>query len=247
MLTLLTGRGNVNSLPVGDYPSNILLAGVTGSTVYGLSTPASDIDTFGIFVAPLSNVLGLNSVAATSKTIVFKNPQPDATFHEVGKYCRLALQGNPTLLELLYLPAYTVQTGAGKQLVELREAFLSTNTVFSAYGGYALSQAKKLAAKSNKGELVANRAAKHGRHCVRLLLQGTQLLVEGKLTLDLGVERDMVFAAGELAVSDRVEFNSFVADKYLEMVNAVKVSILPPEPQRPLVDKWLVDTRQGSV
>ena len=43
----------------------IILEGVVGSTAYGLNTPESDIDTAGIFVAPLEEVLGLRTLRET--------------------------------------------------------------------------------------------------------------------------------------------------------------------------------------
>ena len=111
---------------------NIILEAVVGSTAYGLATPDSDIDMLGVYVAPTEKILGLKSV---QETIITKNP--DKAIHEVGKFIHLAIQCNPTILELLFLEEYTTLTEEGKLLVDNRQAFLSKK-IFNAYGGYAI-------------------------------------------------------------------------------------------------------------
>lgn len=77
-----------------EAPANILLSGVVGSTAYGLATPDSDIDWLGNFAAPTHRMLGLH---APKDSIVSTNP--DRTLHETAKWCRLALGGNPTVMD----------------------------------------------------------------------------------------------------------------------------------------------------
>jgi hypothetical protein len=113
--------------------------------------------------------------------------KPDRTLHEALKWCRLALDGNPTVQELVWLPGdlYEVCTGLGDELIGLREAFLSRKRVRDAYLGYATQQFRKLQARGDGtfGSDVRNRSEKHARHLLRLLQQGTALHRTGRLEL----------------------------------------------------------------
>ena len=80
------------------FPGTVLLSGVVGSTAYGLDTPDSDTDRLGIFAAPTVAFHGLHKPQESHVTT-----SPDATFHEAAKWVRLALGGNPTVTELVWL------------------------------------------------------------------------------------------------------------------------------------------------
>ena len=74
---------------------NVLLAGVVGSTAYGLAGPDSDVDRLGMFALPTIELVGLGKPQLSR---VAKNP--DSTWHEAGKAVGLFLAGNPTATEL---------------------------------------------------------------------------------------------------------------------------------------------------
>lgn len=98
-------------------PGTILLSGVVGSTAYGLDTADSDVDRLGLFAAPTVAFHGLHRPQESHVTI-----HPDATYHEAAKWIRLALGGNPTVTELVWLDQYEVTTplhalGLGYRLV----------------------------------------------------------------------------------------------------------------------------------
>ena len=189
-------------------PSNIILEGVTGSTAYGLATENSDVDIKGVYLLPTSTVL---SIGFEPQHTTKDHVDPDWVYHEVGKFMKLVLAGNPTVTELLYLDEYTILTPIGQKLVDNRSAFLSTKAVMNAYRGYALSQAKKLNNRTEQGmdgydSALKNRFAKHTRHCFRLLMQAKQLLGTG--TLDVKVtseQREYLFAMGEKTADEVVD------------------------------------------
>src|SRR5438874_121659 len=58
---------------------------------------------------------------------------------ELEKFLRLALQANPNILETLWSPAVLHMDDVGKQLRELRPAFLSRH-LYKTYSSYVLSQ-----------------------------------------------------------------------------------------------------------
>jgi predicted nucleotidyltransferase len=156
---------------------NVLLAGVVGSTAYGLAHEGSDVDVLGMFAAPTEEWHGL---CPPRESLV--GTDPDRTFHEAGKALRLLLGSNPTVSELLWLERYDVRTPLGDELVGLRGSLLSERGVRDAYLGYAGQQFRKLL---TRGPDVRGRAAKHARHLVRLLRQAEQLHRTGALTVRL--------------------------------------------------------------
>jgi predicted nucleotidyltransferase len=236
------------TLPLPYTPGDTVLVGVVGSTAYGLTTATSDIDRLGVYIAPTRTVLGLRGPAATSNTVVSNNP--DVAIHELGKFCTLALKANPTVLELLYCDRYDIVTDIGAHLIDLRDAFLSTDAVRSAYAGYALGQAKRLAARAKNGSEgfgsdLAKRTAKHGRHCRRLLLMGEQLLTTGHLQLDVSEHRDMLMAAGELAEKDQERF----LEEFQTAVARFDTleSVLPDTPDFDRVNTFCVEARLAHL
>ena len=133
--------------PFNYEPGTVLLAGIVGSTAYGLAGPGSDVDRLGVFAAPTLSLLGLDAPALSRVST-----EPDVTMHEAGKAARLLLGANPTVTELLWLPddLYDQRTRLGAELVEIRSAFLSARRVRDAYLGYASQQFRKLPGRPDR-------------------------------------------------------------------------------------------------
>jgi len=209
----------------------IILEAIVGSRAYGLDTENSDKDVMGIYVAPTQEVLGIHNIKET-----IHKTKPDVTYHEVGKFISLAMKCNPTILELLFMEGYLKQTPEGLLLIHHRKAFLS-KIVYKSYGGYAISQARKLNAKGSFPSKVKNRYAKHARHVYRLLDQGKQLLETGTLNVKVN-NRDELFAIGKLPVYELItkfekEFKEF--DQI--------ATTLPDKPDYETINKILLEIR----
>ena len=229
-------------------PGSVLLVGVVGSTAYGLATKESDVDHLGIYLTEIDDVLGLKGREAVDRTVTASNP--DVALHELYKYCVLALKCNPTVLELLWCDRYEIDTPLGLDLVGLRSAFLSERCVRAAYGGYAMNQAAKLVRRQSEGKPgfsadVSRRTAKHGRHCVRLLLQGRSLLEKGSLILDVSEQRDHIFTSGLRAVDDPEGFFTQIAVEIGELDGMS--SVLAAEPDIAAVQRFLVEARRSQL
>lgn len=220
-------------------PDSIILEGITGSRAYGLDTESSDTDIKGIYVAPTDKVL---SLGWDSKHSTVDHVEPDWVYHEVQKYMKLAMNGNPTVLEMLFLDGYTILTKQGKMLVDNRHLFLS-NAVRNSYGGYALSQARKLNARGGTyGSGRSNRYEKHTRHCFRLLYQGRELLETGKLTVRVTPSmREELFAIGKLTPNEIID--RFEAE--FTSLDGIK-SVLPDKPDIDAINKILLKIRKGN-
>ncbi len=221
---------------------NILLSGVVGSTAYGLATPNSDIDRLGLFAAPTASLLGLRAPEESHVTT-----DPDRTFHEAAKWCRLALGGNPTVTELVWLPddLYEVRTEFGEELIGIRTAFLSAARVRDAYLGYASQQFRKL---ENRGDgsfspETRRRTAKHARHLARLIHQGRDLYATGELRLRLEDPQWYLDFGERVAGGDLEEARRQLADA--ETGFAGIRTPLPDRPDEETVEKWLRRVRDA--
>jgi hypothetical protein len=62
---------------------NVLLAGIVGSTAYGLAGPDSDVDHLGVYAAPTVAFHGLHPPTGKDATLV--RHDPDSTLHEAAK------------------------------------------------------------------------------------------------------------------------------------------------------------------
>jgi len=151
-----------------------LLVRTVGSTAYGLAREGSDIDRIGVFVAPMTEIAGLNWFPQKESKVT-KDDLGDLTMHEVGKYIRLALKCNPTVSEVLYVPEseFDITSPEGEAIIEHRQEFLSRTYVFNAYFGYARAQFDKFQTLDFK--------KKHARHALRIIRQGSQLFTTGEL------------------------------------------------------------------
>lgn len=223
-------------------PENALLSGIVGSTAYGLAGPGSDIDTIGVFAAPTAQFHGLNK---PQETIDNADNKPDFTYHEAGKFCRLALAGNPTIMELLWLPPdlYEVRTNLGYELIGIRMAFLSAKRTRDAYLGYATSQVERLERRGD-GSFSADtrkRTAKHARHLYRLCQQGYQLYTTGTLTVRLRNPQAFIDFGDRVAAADVGAARDLIAG--FERAFDQADTVLPDQPDKRVVEDWLLRVR----
>lgn len=223
----------------------LLLQGIVGSQAYGLVRPDSDVDRLGVFAAPSENFFGLHPPIGKSATIVRHEPE-DLTLHEVGKFCSLALQCNPTILELLWLPdeLYEVRGEDGYRLIQMRNAFLSRNRVRDAYFGYAEQQFIRLSNKGRFPDVPASRIEKHARHLLRLLRQGHQLYTTGDMTLKVR-DPEEYFAFGRAAVENDHQVKATML--HFQRLFNQATSPLSDNPDEARVEDWLRETRRSLL
>ena len=224
-----------------NEPGTVLLAGIVGSTAYGLAGPQSDVDRLGVFAVPTISLLGLDTPTLSRVTV-----NPDFTMHEAGKAARLLLSANPTLAELLWLPndLYEQRVPLGDELIEIRTAFLSAVRVRDAYLGYASQQFRKLLGRADGtfSSDVRRRTAKHARHLKRLVDQGFDLYATGSLSVQLD-DPASYLDFGERAAADPDVARPMLAqaqDRFDQTRSA-----LPDEPDRDRVQDWLLRVRDA--
>lgn len=174
--------------------ANEILRGVIGSTCHGTAIDGQDDrDEMGVFVETREMVCGLSPcdhyIYRDRPEGVRSQPGDlDLTMYSVRKFCRLATQGNPSVIVLLWLPSYITMTPLGAGLVRLRDAFISRESG-KRFLGYLVSQKMKLTGERsktvNRPELVAKYGfdTKFAMHALRLGFEGCELLSTGRLTL----------------------------------------------------------------
>ncbi|MFB9235509.1 DNA polymerase beta superfamily protein [Plantactinospora siamensis] len=213
------------------------LAVVVGSRAYGLHGPASDHDRRGVYVAPTRAFWRLDKPPTH-----LDGPAAEQFSWEFERFCALALQGNPTVLEVLWSPLVESITADGELLLSARHAFLSRR-VAGTYGNYARDQLDRVAARrARTGET----NHKQAMHMIRLLIAGVHVLRTGEVLVQVGRQRDRLLAVrqGELpweAVA------AWAADLLGQLNEAAATTALPERPDRDAVDGLLTAVRERNL
>ena len=212
-----------------------VLQAITGSKAYGLDHPLSDTDKMSIFVSPTVEVAGLDWASKDESWSDAGPTGDDNTGHEIGKYLRLVLKSNPTLIELLFMDEYEILDETGQGLVDLRDKVLYTEGIQNAYYGYAKAQAERV-----KREW-PNHKPKMARHCVRIATQGWELLETGTANVRV-INPSWYFKMDEY---ERDEL-FIVLDETVEGINDAQ-SVLPDRPDRKAVADFLREVRRKNI
>lgn len=214
-----------------------VLAVVVGSRAYGLDGPDSDYDRRGVYVAPTRLFWRLDKPATH-----VDGPAAEQFSWEIERFCTLALQGNPTVLEVLWSPLVEAITVDGRLLVAARRAFLSRR-VAQTYGGYARDQLDRVAARRQR---TGQTNHKQAMHMIRLLFAGVHLLRTGEVLVGVGQLRDRLLAVrrGELPWE---QVASWAAELLADLADAAAETRLPEQPDRDAVDRLLTGIRERNL
>lgn len=210
---------------------------VVGSRAYGLDHPGSDTDRRGFFLPPADLHWSLFGVPSQIES--------DATqecYWELGTLVRFALKANPNVLEVLWSPLVEDAAPVARALLAIRGAFLS-RLVFQTYGGYALSQFRKIEQDVRaRGEV----KWKHAMHLLRLLLSGTAVLRDGEVRVHVGEHRDALLAVrrGEMPWT---EVDRWRRALHREFEEAYAATALPERPDYAAANAFLVAARRSAV
>lgn len=210
---------------------------VMGSRAFGLATGASDTDRRGVYLAPTPLFWRFEKPPTH-----VDGPREEEFSWELERFCALALNANPNILECLHSPLVEHADATGRELLALRGAFLSRH-VHRTFTGYAAGQLKKLEAD------VRQHGAprwKHAMHLLRLLRSARDLLRTGVLTLDVGEAREELLAVrrGEVPWA---EVERRMAALTEQAAAAEPGSPLPPRPDRRRVEDFLYRARRDSA
>jgi len=246
-----------------------ILIVTSGSRAYGLNTPTSDHDIRGVAVPPDSYFHGFLNVfeQAEQKAGAQRGPDPllefrdghlqpvletdipDLTIYDIRKFFKLAADGNPNIIEVLWGdPEDVLQvTSAGLRLLDARELFLSKK-VKHTFSGYAVAQLKRI--RAQHGALASGKSptgtraelklrhgydTKHAVHLVRLMRMCREILTEGRVVVKR-FDREELLAIRNGAWSyERVV--TWAEEQYAELDALAAKSSLPYGPDRVALDE----------
>jgi hypothetical protein len=240
-----------------------------GSGVHGTSISGQDDrDEMGVCLEPAEFVTGLARVPSgidDKRTVPFEQYERhtvwdapgglanrsgagdlDVIIYSARKWARLALNGNPTVLLLLFVPDQEVvfRNEVGAELVANAQRFVS-RLAANRFLGYLQSQKAAMTggvgAHTNRPELVAVHGydTKYAMHAMRLGYQGVELLTTGRITLPVpepALSSLRAIRRGEVELSEVI---SAVASAENELTALRDRSNLPEQPDRQWVDAWL--------
>lgn len=227
---------------------NEILRGLVGSTVHGLSiSDQDDRDETGIYVAPSTHICGLS----TPKTHTWRTKPEgersgpgdlDLSIYELRHWMRLAVEGNPSILTLLFVPdeGLVLNTPLGQQL-RAAAPFILSRQAGHRFLGYLNGQKERLLGKGkqnrvpNRPELVEKYGfdTKYAGHAVRLGLQGVELMRTGTLQLPMAPDHRRLILdirTGEFTLTDVLWIISGLVH---DLTNYVDGNLRSPLPERP--------------
>lgn len=225
--------------PGADLRQYVILRVALGSRAFGLATDTSDEDRRGVFLPPAELMWSL-----------FKPPEQIEAFAEgieevdweLEKFLRLALQANPNILEVLWSPRVLHCDEIGRELSELRTAFLSRH-LYRTYSGYVLSQFRLMRRNHEKN---GTYKAKHAMHLIRLLYSGIHALRSGDILVDVGEHREELLHIRSGALSfEEVRTRALELDQLFQ--KAFAATQLPERPDYERVNRFLVQARRRMV
>jgi hypothetical protein len=237
------------------------LRAVVGSTLHGLAIEGTDDrDEMGVCLENLRFAAGLQSfeqfIYRSAAEREGKHDAPsragdlDLTLYSLRKYVRLALNGNPTIMLLLFVPPELCikRTAIGARLQELVPAFVSRRAG-GAFLGYLTAQRQRLLGERGGKDVrrPALEAAhgydtKYAMHMLRLGVQGVELLRTGRITLPIpeperGYLRDV--RQGRVQLQDVI---TRTGELERELKDLRDTSPWPEVPDAKAADAFLVST-----
>jgi hypothetical protein len=210
---------------------------VMGSRAFGLATDGSDTDVRGVFLAPTALFWRFEKPPTH-----VEGPAAEQFSWELERFCALALRTNPNVLECLHSPLVEHLDETGRELLSLREAFLSRQA-HETFVRYAVGQRRKL--ETDVRQHGAPRW-KHAMHLLRLLALCRDLLRTGRLVIDVGADREPLLAVkrGEVPWP---EVERRMLGLAAEADDAAARSPLPAEPDHARIEDFLIRTRRASA
>ncbi len=155
---------------------------VVGSRLHGLDTPESDWDYRGIHISPLKKVL---SPFSKLKNTSWIEGDEDNTSYELADFCKQAVHGNATILEVFFSNKIVESSSTYKELQDNWQKFFDTKKFIMASRGYAHNQWNKFYNFEDVGMLGQKRTSKFAVAFLRVMWQCEQFLLTGEFKCNL--------------------------------------------------------------
>lgn len=199
-----------------NFLEKTIVKHLAGSHAYGTSTPESDIDFRGIFVADKEFVLTpWFNVGEASDT-----KEEDTKFYELSKFMKLYLDGNPNILETLWVDdSDIVERSEMYDYLRSYNQQLLSNKIAYTYSGYAYNQAHRM--QNHHGWMDKERIAERRLNEIfdEYPYQNTINWMEETFP-DYLVQRINTTRGKNLFVKMHIDFEKFMRDTSLQLVSA---------------------------
>lgn len=155
---------------------------LVGSRLHGLDTPDSDYDYRGIHIHSLKDKI---SPFKTLKNTSWIEGDEDNTSYELSDFCKQAVHGNATILEVFFSDQIIETTDIHAELRAEWKRFIDTERFVLASKGYARNQWNKFYNFEDIGGNGQHRTAKFAVAFLRVMWQCEQFLYTGKFKCSL--------------------------------------------------------------
>lgn len=242
-------------------PTNAVYITVMGSQAYGVNNDSSDLDVYGVCVPPKDLVFPHLSgeIPGFGRQIQRfevwqehhvndpnKAVEYDFTIYGIVKYFQLCMENNPNMIDSMFTPRNCVihSTSIGEMIRENRKMFLHKGA-WHKFKGYAYAQASKIRHKTNSSNPKrAETIEKFGYdvkfvyHCVRLMNEVEQILIEHDLDLQRNREQLKSIRRGEWSFE---QFEDYFTNKEKILETTYANSTLPHGPDEEKIKTLLLN------
>lgn len=231
-----------------------------GSTIHGLNLEGKDDqDEMGVCIEDLEDAFGFSVFeqyiyrSATERTGKHDEPsQPgdlDLTIYSLRKFLRLAMQGNPQIIQCLFVPfkLWVKGNALGSQLQEISSLIVSRQAGHR-FLGYMESQKQRLLGE--RGQKKVNRPeleekfgydTKYAMHILRLGFQGVELLSTGRLQLPLEESARKFCYATRLGEVELQDVLTKAGELERELKDLIDSSPIREKPDSKAIESWMLD------
>lgn len=232
-----------------------------GSGAHGTALEGTDDhDEMGIVIEPAEYVIGLRSWETTVKRdrpegVRSQAGDTDLVIHSLRKWVHLALNGNPTIIALLWAPMLERPTVLGHRLRYDGPTYLLSRRALPAYCGYLLQQKERLLGirgqkRTKRPELVEAHGydTKYAAHALRLGWQGVELATTGAVAFPMEDEQRAFIRSlrrGEVPFEDAIHHIEKAERDLIELRDG-GAGVLPDQPDREWANRFLVEAYQAS-
>lgn len=160
----------------------ILTKVLVGSRLHGTATDTSDYDYRGVHVSSLKSILSPFRKANNTSWI---EGDEDNTSYELAEFCKLAVHGNATILEVFFSNKIIETTPIIDEMRENWIKFMDVHKFILASRGYAHNQWNKFYNFESAGVNGQERTAKFAIAFLRVMWQCEQFLLTGEFKCNL--------------------------------------------------------------
>lgn len=226
----------------GVNSHQVLFVSLAGSRLYGYHRANSDYDYRGIYLNTPDEILGPFAGKDSIESMVTDDSgnTSDVVLYELRKFIRLAVAGNPNILEILFSPqdAWEYSRNLWCIVYNERHAFLSKQ-LYKPYSEFMASELKKLNTHYDP---------KAAANCYRLMVQCITLCREGTFSPRLNADNAQMMKDIRNEQLDPLYVLSELQGAHLyAMPLAYEKTILPDTYDKPLVTELCTYVYRGFL